>query len=194
MAECRIQQNVGFRGFRPGPVAIVGGAAVCLGLIWGLVFPPADLVQAAVWWIVVATIVVTSVVGFLVLPDLTRRSEPARSAAMSVVIRFSPALIAGAAVSLLVITRHMSALPYLPCAWFLFFALALAALDPAVPIPVVPVTALYAVAAFLSYTMAPTRPEVFSLVVGTGFGVGHLVAASMLHLAQRRTDKGFKTP
>jgi hypothetical protein len=175
-----------YRGYRPAALAASG----VLGLLAGLAQPwlsAADDPSAFLrFWIAAGLTCATVAGSATVIAYLRQEDEFARRRTHTVLRQFLPCLLAGVAVTAALARpdRLAGSAALLPGLWALLYGLGTVASLPYLPRLAGAVAAWYLLAGglLLSFVEGPV-PSGWS--VGLPFGVGQLLAAGVLYLAQR---------
>jgi len=190
IAEIRQQMAKGdvFRGYRAAPVAFSGvvavGAAFCQAVI--LEAPAEHIALYLAIWVVAAGVSISA----LAL-EMTWRLNLVREWTHFVVARlaveqFLPSVIAGALVTTAIarfLPEHVALLPGL---WQIFFGLGIFASARLLPKPMFLIGAFYFVTGVAVLLAAPSGFSLSPWCMGLSFGLGQLMAASILYWTLER--------
>jgi hypothetical protein len=180
-----------FRGYRSltvGFAGLVGLTAAAVQASW-LPNPAERLGAYLALWIGAAAINV-AVVGIEIwCRARTARTELARHTTIFAVEQFMPSLIAGGLLTLVIALRASESAWMLPGLWALLFSLGIFASCRLLPRAVFAVGAWYLVGGILALLWGRGDAALSPWIMGMIIGVGHLLAAVILHFTLERSNE-----
>lgn len=175
-----------YAGFPVVGTALVGVLGLVAAALEPVLASPGPHGFVAYWVVVAACGAALGGTGAAVA-FLRREGDFERRRTLRVCGQFVPSLVAGAAVTALVVQRLPDAVAWLPGLWAIFFGLGLVSAGPYLPRGIAAVGVAY-LAVGLAVLAVPT--ERLGLVVGGTFGLGHLAAAWVLYRHRREVTHG----
>ncbi len=188
MAETEI-----FRGYRALPVACSGVLAFAAALtqpIW-VPNPSSDITTYCVLWIAVAAISMAGAGLTMVLRDRLRAASQTREITLLALSQLLPSLVVGMVLTVVIIRFVPTAAGLLPGLWQLLFSLGLFASCRILPQATLMVAVFYLVSGAVTLALSGTEWVLNPWMMGAPFGLGQLLAASVLYWnLERATDEG----
>jgi len=179
-----------FRGYRALPTAFSGLLAFAtagLQTVW-VPDPTRHLAAYLALWIVAALLSVFAT-AWEMLCRLRRSSSTLERAKIGVAVsQFSPCLLAGGLLMLVLVRFAPDGVWMLPGLWAMFFGLGLFASWRFVPHAVVWPGAFYLVAGLACLVLAQGDAALSPWAMGLPFGVGQLLTAGVLYWSLERSD------
>lgn len=172
-----------FGGFRPGYLALIGGAAFALALIQALQPDETAASRILLQWMLLGGVCALLVGAFVIVPELKAAERYRRELAAAVLRQFSPALIVGCAAGvygILNASPGSAMLASLPTVFAGSFGLGIVAISPFVPARAGLISWWYIACAGLLLWFQPDTSEVIALSMGVTFGAGHTATALLL--------------
>jgi hypothetical protein len=173
-----------FRGYRPMTVAAQGILALIAAAVQPLVIsPPAANVSAYLQlWVGVAILAVTIVSIDLALDCWRSPSQFARRQTWLAIEQFLPCIVAGGALTIVLVRFAPDSLPLLPGLWAIVFSLGVFSSSRQLPQAVVIVAAYYLLAGLAVIALAGGEHAFTPWAMAGTFGAGQLLTALVLHL------------
>lgn len=190
VSEIRLQiaRSEAFRGYRAATAAFAGFVAVAAAVVQPVVVPvpAADPKAYLLLWISAAILCVAATGTEMVVR--CRRSESPSGARLTwlAVEQFLPSLIAGAVVTLVLVTNAAESLWMLPGLWSVFFSLGIFASSRLLPKSVVWVALYYLACGASSLAFAQGKNAFTPWAMGIPFGGGQFLAALVLYVTLER--------
>jgi len=186
----QIARTIVFRGFGPATVAVTALLAVAAAIAQATFVrePTADVIRYVVLWGVTAL-----ACGALVGVEMVARARRvhltlANEMLWTAIEQFLPAAVAGGLLTVVLVGYVPEAAWMLPGLWHVTFSLGVFASCRFLPPPTFWVGAWYLTAGLATIVFA-RGPHAFSPVaMGSGFGVGQLLAAVILQLYREEED------
>ena len=190
IAEIQAQMAKGeiFRGYRPLPIAASG----LIGLVAAWMQRPelgaGDPVGFVLYWIGVAAFAGFVGASEIIFNYVVHEGDAARRQTRRVVGQFMPAVLAAAIVTICFVRLSASFAPLLPGLWAICFGVGTFASRPYLPRGAMLVACFY-YAAGVWLLWNASAAMLSGWWVGGTFGIGQLIAASVLYLDQRSGRK-----
>ena len=184
----QVAQTQTFRGYRAAPVAF-SGVVACLAAALQQAFLVEPAQHLAVYlglWIGAAllSMLVTGVAMFWYCKQAA--STLSRTNAMLAVGQFSPSVIGGGLVTIILYQQIPDALPLLPGLWSIFFSLGIFASYRLLPRATFWVGVFYMTAGALCLVLARGDYAFSPWAMGVPFGLGQLLSAAILYWTLER--------
>lgn len=172
-----------FRGFRPGYLAAIGGAAGALGVVQFVINASGTAGHSTLlWqWIALALVAGGLVFAFALLPELTAASRYRRELAASIVRQFLPPLFLGFVVAIVALAGQRSGLvPYLPALLTGVFGLGIGAISPFVPARARHILWWYLCCSMVLFAYPVNTASAVPVAMSVPFAVGHLLTSVLM--------------
>jgi hypothetical protein len=190
ISEIRLQlaRNEVFRGYRAMPVAFSGGIAVLAAVIQSLTIPEpvGQIGPYLVLWISAA--IVSALAAGLEMMIRARNSNTpmTREHTWLALEQFSPALIAGALLTVVVVRSAPESVWMLPGLWQIVYCLGIFASCRLLPKPTFWVAVFYLGTGLLVLALAHGESALSPWSMGLPYGVGQMLAAVVLYCTLER--------
>jgi hypothetical protein len=168
-----------FRGYRSWTMAMTACLAGLGAAVQAAWLPPRDVGTFVAWWIGVAAL--CALVCGVDLFQRFRAEASERGRLGPVLAQFVPALVAGAAVTAVLLVNEPAAAGRLPGWWALLFGLGVCSSRPYLPRAVAWVGAYYLAAGVSLLATIPHGAVPSPWVMGVSFGAGQAMFAAILY-------------
>ncbi len=179
--HAQISKTEFYRGFRAVPVALTGLSAFLAALMQPYCITQDDPVDFVLFWIMVAIANVLFMALFLIYDYVSRETYLEQQKARNVFLQFGPALAAGILVTVVIARFEGEFLFYLPGFWSLIFSLGIFACRPYFPAKAFWLGVYYLTTSAFLFTLVPTHQSMHPWGMGLVFGVGQLLAATIIY-------------
>jgi len=195
ITEIRLQlaRTEVFRGYRALPAAFSGLLALAAAGIQALAVPePLQQLEAYLTlWIGAALVSGGSAVFEMLIRARNAHSPLTRELTTLALGQFCPATVAGALLTVVIVRSAPQSIWMLPGLWQILYSLGIFASCRLLPRPMFGIAAFYLVSGLGSLTLAQGPHALSPWVMGLPFGIGQLLAASVLHYALEREHDAF---
>jgi hypothetical protein len=176
-----------FRGYRAVPMAITAALAVLAAGVQATWLRPLDVGAFAAWWLGVCGL--CAVVCGVDLCLRLRVEDGVRGRLAPVLAQFLPSLIAGAAVTAVLLSSEPAAAGRLPGWWALLFGLGVCSSRPYLHRAVGWVGAFYVAAGVLLLALSAPDGVPSPWTMGATFGAGQAALAAVLYWHVERREE-----
>ncbi len=186
----RLAESELFRGYRALPIAVSGLLAIAAGLFQSIVVPePGRYVRLYVsLWLGVAGLSVLAAGTTMWMRDHFAGPSHTRAITWLAIRQFVPCLVAGAAVTGVIVRFAPESAWLLPGLWQLFFSQGIFASCRLLPRPVFAIGVLYLVAGIGSLALFRDDNALSPWAMALPFGVGQLLTAAILYWTLERPN------
>jgi hypothetical protein len=190
ITEIRLQmaRTEVFRGYRAVPAAFSGGIALAAAVLQSIVIPdPLNRTGAYLGiWIGAAVVSGMSVVLEMALRARAPGSPLGRELTHLALEQFTPCLVAGALVTMVLARTAPQFVWALPGLWQVLYALGIFASCRLLPRSMFGVAVFYLLAGVMTLALAQGERALSPWAMGLPFGVGQLLAAAVLYQTLER--------
>ncbi len=170
-----------YRGYRAVPVALSGVLALVAAAVQTRLSGSESPHSFVIYWVVVAVLSAIVAGGGIVCGYVRQQSPFARRRTRTAVGQLLPCLVAGAAVTVLVVRLEDGFIAYLPGLWAVLFSLGVFASRPYLPRIIGWVPLYYLAAGIALLAMAGDGRSLSPWGMGLTFGFGQIVSGIVLY-------------
>lgn len=184
--HAHVSRSETFRGYRPLTVGAQGMLALGAAMVQAILLqdPLAHPMSYLQLWIGVAVVAVTIVSADLALDCWRSPSQFARRQTWLAIEQFLPCILAGGAVTAVMVRFAPDSLPLLPGLWAIVFSLGVFSSSRQLPQTVVLVAAYYLLAGLAVIALARGEHAFSPWAMAGTFGVGQVLTAIVLHVSR----------
>lgn len=184
----RMVESELFRGYRALPVAVSGLLAVVAGLLQPLIAaePMRDVRAFAALWLAVAALSIATASVTMWMRDHFAGPSHTRAITWLAIRQFVPCLIAGAAVTGVIVRFEPAAAWLLPGLWQLFFSQGIFASCRLLPRPIFAAAIFYMVSGIATLVLCRDDWALSPFAMALPFGLGQFLIAAILYWTLER--------
>lgn len=186
----RMAESELFRGYRALPVAASGIFALVAGAVQPVFLPdaPGDVRAFVLFWTAVATLSVLAAGLTMWMRDCFAGPSHTRALTWMAIRQFLPSLLSGTVVAAVIVRTAPESGWLLPGLWSMFFGQGVFASCRILPRPVYLVSAFYLTAGAATLFVSSGDRSLSGWTMAFTFGIGQLLAASVLYWTLERRD------
>ncbi|MDC7227686.1 MAG: hypothetical protein PQJ61_13050 [Spirochaetales bacterium] len=178
-----------FYGFKPLILLLVGLTAMIVAGLQSWLMPSINDMIFLLQWLVVGVVIIVIIYGNIIYNYLRYGSNFEIHQMTKVCLQFVPSLVAGTIVTAVILLFEKSSSALLPGLWAILFGLGIFSMRPYLPRYVGFIALYYFIVGGVLMYLTAFDLSFSPWGMGLTFGVGHLLAALIMHLGIERNVK-----